>query len=83
MPSLGWIDESFKCLSKTEEVEMSFPEPNIIVDVIVVGYGAAGAAAALTAHEHGAQTIILEKMPRGGGNSYVSSANMVFPKNTF
>ncbi|WP_414586591.1 FAD-binding protein [Scytonema sp. PCC 10023] len=61
---------------------MSFPEPNIIVDVIVVGYGAAGATAALTAHEHGAQTLILEKMPRGGGNSYVSSANMVFPKNT-
>lgn len=61
---------------------MSFREANITVDVIVVGYGAAGAAAALTALEHGAETLILEKMPRPGGNSLVSSANMVFPQNT-
>lgn len=60
---------------------MSFREPLLTVDVIVVGYGAAGASAALTAHEHGAETIILEKMPRAGGNSLVSSANMVFPQN--
>lgn len=58
---------------------MSFRSANMTVDVIVVGYGAAGGAAALTAHEHGAETIILEKMPQPGGNSYVSSANMVFP----
>ncbi|WP_414586582.1 FAD-binding protein [Scytonema sp. PCC 10023] len=61
---------------------MNFREANITVDVIVVGYGAAGAAAALTAHEHGAETLILEKMLCPGGNSLVSSANMVFPKNT-
>lgn len=45
---------------------MNLREANITVDVIVVGYGAAGAAATLSAHKHGAQTIILEKMPRGG-----------------
>ncbi|MGB3205507.1 MAG: FAD-binding protein [Crinalium sp.] len=59
---------------------MNFSEPNLTVDVIVIGYGAAGGAAAITAHDHGAETIILEKMSHGGGNSYVSSANMVFPK---
>lgn len=70
-------------ISKAGEVEeMSFREPNLSVDVIVVGYGAAGAAAALSAHEHGAETIILEKMPQPGGNSYVSSANMIFPQTT-
>lgn len=61
---------------------MSFRSANMSVDVIVVGYGAAGAAAALTAHDQGAETIILEKMQQPGGNSLVSSANMVFPQNT-
>src|SRR5919202_668064 len=57
-------------------------QSNITVDVIVIGYGAAGAAAAITASEDGAETLIIEKMQHPGGNAYVSSANMVFPKNT-
>lgn len=32
-------------------------------DLIVVGYGGAGAATALTAHEAGASVILLEKAP--------------------
>ncbi|ADG79301.1 Fumarate reductase/succinate dehydrogenase flavoprotein domain protein OS=Tsukamurella paurometabola(strain ATCC 8368 / DSM / CCUG 35730 / CIP 100753 /JCM 10117 / KCTC 9821 / NBRC 16120 / NCIMB 702349 / NCTC 13040)OX=521096 GN=Tpau_2702 PE=4 SV=1 [Tsukamurella paurometabola] len=47
------------------------------VDVIVVGYGFAGAATALTAREEGASVLILEKMPHGGGNSRVSGGNCV------
>lgn len=51
-------------------------------DVIVLGYGAAGASAALEAAAQGAQRIlILEKCVKGGGNSFVSSANMTFPMN--
>jgi succinate dehydrogenase/fumarate reductase flavoprotein subunit len=40
----------------------------------VVGFGFAGAAAALTAHEHGASVLIVEKMPEptAGGDSRVS-----------
>ena len=40
-------------------------------DVVAVGYGLAGAAAAMTAHDAGAKVFILEKMPKGkeGGNS--------------
>jgi len=38
-------------------------------DVVVVGYGAAGATAAITAHDTGARVLFLEKMLTGGGNT--------------
>ena len=48
-------------------------------DVVVVGYGFAGATAAITAHDAGANVLLLEKAPEQykGGNSRVS-ANLVF-----
>lgn len=49
-------------------------------DVIVVGWGAAGSAAAVTAHDGGAQVLILEKMPEGGGNTRVCGGNIIIPK---
>lgn len=45
-------------------------------DVVVVGYGAAGSAAALTAHGAGAKVILLEKNPEGGGNTRYSGGTM-------
>jgi succinate dehydrogenase/fumarate reductase flavoprotein subunit len=43
-------------------------------DVVVVGFGAAGVAASVTAHEAGARVVILEKAPEGqeGGNTRVA-----------
>ena len=41
-------------------------------DVIVVGGGFAGLAAAHSAAEHGAKTVLLEKMPVVGGNSQIN-----------
>ncbi len=42
-------------------------------DVVVVGYGVAGASAAINAFDAGAKVLILEKLPQGqeGGNSCV------------
>jgi succinate dehydrogenase/fumarate reductase flavoprotein subunit len=43
-------------------------------DVVVVGFGAAGAATAITAYEAGAKVLLLEKAPYGheGGNTRVA-----------
>jgi succinate dehydrogenase/fumarate reductase flavoprotein subunit len=48
-------------------------------DVLIIGYGLAGASTALAVKEAGAEPLIIEKMPQKyeGGNSKVS-ANLVF-----
>ena len=50
------------------------PQWDLETDVIVVGFGAAGFAASVTAHELGAEVLILEKAPEGqeGGNTRVA-----------
>jgi succinate dehydrogenase/fumarate reductase flavoprotein subunit len=47
---------------------------NVEADVVVVGFGAAGVAASVAAHEQGAKVVILEKAPEGeeGGNTRVA-----------
>jgi succinate dehydrogenase/fumarate reductase flavoprotein subunit len=54
---------------------------DIEADVVVVGYGAGGTAAAITAHDNGANVILLEKMPYPGGNTGVAGGNMTMPHN--
>ncbi len=51
-------------------------------DVVVIGAGGAGLAAAVSAHQNGAEVIVLEKMPKVGGNTIISGAayNAVDPK---
>jgi succinate dehydrogenase/fumarate reductase flavoprotein subunit len=49
------------------------------VDVVVIGYGGAGAAAAITAHDEGAEVLILEKMPEGGGNTCIGGGGFLCP----
>jgi succinate dehydrogenase/fumarate reductase flavoprotein subunit len=39
-----------------------------VADVVVIGYGPAGAAAAIAAHDAGAEVVVLEKTGAGGGN---------------
>ena len=46
------------------------------VETIVIGAGCAGLTAALQAHEIGKEVMILEKMPRIGGNSMRASSGM-------
>jgi succinate dehydrogenase/fumarate reductase flavoprotein subunit len=50
-------------------------------DVVCIGYGGAGAATAISAHDAGATVLILEKMHHGGGNTAVSAGGFLCPKN--
>ena len=49
-------------------------EWDVEADVVVVGFGAAGMAASVTAHDLGSKVVILEKAPEGqeGGNTRVA-----------
>ncbi|MGG5217409.1 flavocytochrome c [Rahnella variigena] len=45
-------------------------------DVVVIGSGGAGLAAAIQAHDEGAHVVIIEKMPTIGGNTIKASVGM-------
>ena len=46
------------------------------LDVVVVGAGGCGLAAAIAAHDAGVSTAILEKLDRPGGNSSLSTGSV-------
>ena len=46
------------------------------VDVLVIGAGACGLAAAIAAHDEGASVAIVEKLDRPGGNSSLSTGSV-------
>lgn len=50
-------------------------------DVVIIGAGGAGLAAAIEAKTAGADILILEKMPMAGGNTLISGAEMAAPNN--
>ena len=51
------------------------------IDVIVVGFGAAGGISAITAHDAGAKVLLIEKMPHPGGISILSGGGVAFARN--
>lgn len=52
------------------------PDARREADVVVIGSGGAGLAAAIQASEEGARVIVIEKMPVIGGNTIKASAGM-------
>lgn len=47
-------------------------------DVVIVGHGGAGASAAIEAARAGAETLVLERMTRGGGTTALSTGVVYF-----
>lgn len=52
-----------------------------VVDVVIVGFGTAGAVGAIEASDNGASVTILEKMPIGGGTT-VMSGGVIYASET-
>ena len=50
-------------------------------DVVIVGYGGAGASAAIAAHDAGAEVLIVEKND-GGGNTKLATRTFISPENS-
>ena len=53
---------------------------DIETEVVIVGWGSAGSATAITAKDAGSDVLILESMAEGGGSSRVSGGNMILPQ---
>lgn len=47
-----------------------------MADIVIIGAGATGFTAAITAHDKGAKVVVLEKMPITGGNSQLAAGGM-------
>ena len=51
----------------------------VMCDVLIIGYGGAGASAAIEAHDAGAEVVILEKLDEPGGNTRWSNCSWFAP----
>jgi len=73
------IDDYWK---KPDKITARIGNIEKTADVVVIGAGGAGLAAAVSAHQNGARVLVLEKMPMVGGNTIRSGAayNAVDPK---
>lgn len=67
---------------KTSAPEIKKVNKEYAADVVVIGGGGAGLAAATSAKQNGASVILIEKMPRLGGNTVLAGGayNAVDPK---
>ncbi|HYE12349.1 MAG TPA: flavocytochrome c [Patescibacteria group bacterium] len=61
-------------LKKPEKAAASTKLIEKKADVVIIGGGGAGLAAAVSAHQNGAKVLVLEKMPKVGGNTIISGA---------
>lgn len=67
------------CASQSEGASQDTRSWDKETDVLVIGYGGAGANAAIVAHDAGSEVLIIEKMPTGGGNTTLSLGGWICP----
>ena len=59
-------------MEKKEVVIEKAADETLSCDVVVIGAGGAGLAAAISAEQNGAKVIVVEKMPKVGGNTILA-----------
>lgn len=59
------------------------PNQEVTTDVVVIGTGAAGLSAAITAHDYGLDVLVLEKGEMVGGTTALAGGGMWIPNNRF
>lgn len=74
---IGAAATTASCLVATAFAEEAAEEWSQESDLIVVGFGAAGAAAAIEAIEAGASVLVVERAGRGGGST-IRSGGMLY-----
>ncbi|MGC9334557.1 MAG: FAD-binding protein [Anaerolineae bacterium] len=62
--------------SRLDPAHLPEVEPDLEVDVLVIGGGGAGTAAALTAHEHGARVLMATKLRHGDANTMMAQGGI-------
>lgn len=67
----GGVDVAPLMVKKEVVVEKAADE-TLEADVVVIGAGGAGLAAAISAEQNGAKVIVVEKMPKVGGNTILA-----------
>ena len=67
----GGVDTT-ALMEKKEIVVEKAADETLEADVVVIGAGGAGLAAAITAEQNGAKVIVVEKMPKVGGNTILA-----------
>ena len=56
---------------KAKKVDQRAAKETLSADIVIIGGGVAGMSAAVSAADHGAKVIIIEKMPFTGGASAI------------
>ena len=62
-------------VSEAEEADAVTAATEVLnADIVIIGAGGAGLAAAVSANQNGASVIVFEKMPQVGGNTIISGS---------
>lgn len=74
--STAYVEGAVKQTVATTEAATDVALENKTADIVVIGAGGAGLTAAIEAADHGANVIIVEKMPLVGGNTKYATGGL-------